>query len=162
MTLAALYAVMALAEARPPSSPIVAEIHASAPDGAVDVVLVGASARGVLSRDLAHHRDPVSTRLQPRILAGDGEVLELVGYRLARHDQPGDTLVTYTLLCEVSSAASVWVVWYENHQEVPTSLYVGEGTLSAGESGGASRLEVQVARVDVDETLSLSGLVRRP
>lgn len=115
----------------------------------------------VLDQDVSAHRDPVSTQLQPALTKGEATVHWLVGYRLSAHDQPGDTLVTCALLLQVSEPSQpVRALWYEDHQEVPTTLFVGGGKLSSGQQGGAASVDLRVKEVEFGDELAISGLVR--
>lgn len=152
-------------EAKAPSvrPSLVAEVTATADDGRVEVVLTGDrnDKKRVLARDPALHRDPVSTALTPRIgKGGESEVYELYGWRLSRMNEPGDVLVTYALLVEVPPAGGpVWALWYEDHQEVPTRLWTGEGTLTTSPRG-ASQLVLDLTDADGGEKLHVEGLLR--
>lgn len=151
-------------EAKKTVEPVVyADLHVTAADGAVDVVLTGgAPAQGrALGPDVNVHVDAVTTMLAPQLAKGIGSVAELTGYRLSRLNDPGDTVVTYVLLLETTPGASaVKAVWWENHREVPTRLYAGEGTLG-DVHGGARSLALTVA--DAEGTkLTVEGVVRLP
>ncbi len=140
-----------------------ADLHVTAADGAVDVVLTGGpSAQGrVLGPDANVHVDEITTMLAPQLPKGTGAVAELTGYRLSQVNDPGDTVVTYVLLLETTPGArAVKALWWENHREVPTRLYVGEGTLGDAH-GGARSLVLNVA--DAEGTkLTVEGVVRLP
>lgn len=76
-------------------------------------------------------QDPVTTELTPRLLPEKGSTTRLLtGYRLTEHDAPGDTLVTYKLLLETDATGKLSGFWYEDHMEVPRSLWRVVGTLS--------------------------------
>lgn len=146
--------------ADPPAA--VAQLTASSDDGRVEVVLDGTRQRSrSLLRDPAAHRDPITTALDPKLAKGEADVLTLTGYRLSRLNEPGDVLVTYVLVLEVprAGAGPVHALWWENHQEVPTRLWTGEGTLEAVPNG-ASKLELQLTDADHGDALAVSGLVR--
>lgn len=76
-------------------------------------------------------QDPVTTAFTPSVVPEKGATTWLlVGHRLHAHDQPGDTLTTYTLLLEIGRAGEVAGWWHEDHMEVPTSLWRVTGTLT--------------------------------
>ena len=105
--------------------------------------------RGV-RMDLAAQQDAVTTALTPALERRPGaETCLWVGHRLATHDAPGDTLVTYALLAETAGDA-VQGVWYEDHMEVPRTLQLARGrlvgralslALEANELADAGRIE---------------------
>ncbi len=163
MIAALLWMTMSDADAKPISHPdVVAQVTATAVDGQVDVVLTGIrKGKGrVLPRDPAVHRDPVTTMLEPRLERGDAEVYQVTGYRLSRLNDPGDVRVTYTLLVEVPEAGGpVWAMWWEDHMEIPTSLWVGEGTLTTAPRG-ASQLVLDLKHTDYGDALRVEGLIR--
>lgn len=115
----------------------------------------------VLDEDVSAHRDPTSTQLRPSLTKGEATVHWLVGYRLSAHDHPGDTLVTCALLLQVSEPSQpLRALWYEDHQEVPTTLFIGGGKLSPGVQGGAAKVDLRVKEVDYGDELAISGLIR--
>jgi hypothetical protein len=72
--------------------------------------------------------DPVTTQLTPKLMRKDGTTtFELTGYRLSEHEVPADTRVTMVLLVEVQGD-QVTGYWYQDHQEVPTSMWQVEGS----------------------------------
>lgn len=72
--------------------------------------------------------DPITTQLTPKLIRRPGTTTyELTGYRLSEHEVPADTRVTMVLLIEVLSD-QVTGYWYQDHQEVPTSMWQVEGT----------------------------------
>ncbi len=72
--------------------------------------------------------DPITTQLTPKLLRREGTTTyELTGYRLSEHEVPADTRVTMVLLIEVIGEL-VSGYWYQDHQEVPTSMWQVEGT----------------------------------
>ncbi len=79
----------------------------------------------------AQQQDPVTTELTPKVVAEKGSTTWLLtGYRLTEHDAPGDTLVTYKLLLEIDAKGDVSGWWYEDHMEVPRSLWKVGGALA--------------------------------
>lgn len=138
-----------------------ADIHVTADDGEVSVVLAGGPFRDhrSLGADPSVHLEPLSTMLEPQLAKGSGRVLQLTGYRLSSVHDPGDTLVTYVLLLEVppSGTGAVQAIWWEDHQEVPTRLYSGAGTLGEPHGGG-QLLTLAVSGDDV--ALHIDGTVR--
>lgn len=146
-----------------PHAPVAfAELSVRTSDSSVAVVLSGDGVRSgrVIGADPAAHVDPESTAWAPRAIRGEGQVAELVGYRLSQHEDPGDTVVTYALLLEASApgVGPVRAVWFENHMEVPTRLYAGEGRLGPAK-GGAQALQLTVTDAD-GESLAIDGLIR--
>lgn len=78
--------------------------------------------RGV-DPDPTRQADPISTAPRPRVLPEKGSTAWLlVGHTLSRHDEPGDTVVTWTLLCEVHADGTLEGFWWEDHMEVPIAL----------------------------------------
>jgi len=149
-----------------PSPPdAVAELTAALHTRPVEVVLTDAVQwpESSLVPEVEAHRDPVTTLLRPGLEDGPGEVLRLIGHRLSKHDEPGDTLVTYSLVLQLPAAGKgkVIALWHEDHQEMPTSLFLGGGTLEPGRGLGASRLDLRLQDVDGDDQLTVSGLLRR-
>lgn len=148
------------ATAKAPRS--LADIHVTADDGEVSVVLAGGPFREhrTLGADPSVHLDPLSTMLEPHLAKGAGRVVELTGYRLSSHHDPGDTIVTYVLLLEVppSGTGAVQAIWWEDHREVPTRLYSGAGTL--GEPHGGGQMLDLVVTGDDGVALHLDGIVR--
>ena len=72
--------------------------------------------------------DPITTQLTPKLVRKPGTTtFELTGYRLSEHEVPADTRVTMVLLVEVLGDL-VSGYWYQDHQEVPTSMWQVEGT----------------------------------
>lgn len=162
---AALVALLSTeSEAKKTVEPVsFAALHVTAEDGAVDVVLTGGpAAQGrALGPDANAHVDEISTLLTPKLEKGTGAVVELTGYRLSRVNDPGDTVVTYVLLLETTPGTlGVKALWWENHQEVPTRLYVGDGTLGAV-AGGARTVVLHVADPE-GARLTVEGVVRIP
>ena len=160
---AVVIAVMSTeAEAKKTVEPVsYADLHVTAVDGAVDVVLTGGEpAQGrALGPDVNAHVDEITTMLTPSLVKGVGAVVELTGYRLSKVNDPGDTVVTYVLLLETTpGSTAVKAVWWENHREVPTRLYSGDGTL--GEAHGGAR-SVVLHVVDAEGTaLTVEGVIR--
>ena len=86
--------------------------------------------RGVDGR-AAVQQDPITTELTPKVVPEKGSTTWLLtGYRLTEHDAPGDTLVTYSFLLEIDAAGAVSGWWYEDHMEVPRSLWKVDGALA--------------------------------
>lgn len=109
--------------------------------------------KGVDPRAAAQH-DEVTTELTPKVVPEKGSTTWLLtGHRLTEHDEPGDTLVTYKLLLEIDAKGGVSGWWYEDHMEVPRSLWKVDGTLD----GRALTLALTGA-----EPRSVSGLLYRP
>ncbi|MDP2305550.1 MAG: hypothetical protein Q8P18_05950 [Pseudomonadota bacterium] len=76
-------------------------------------------------------QDAVTTAFTPTLVPAKGTTSWLlVGHRLHEHDEPGDTLVTYTLLLEIDRTGAIAGWWHEDHMEVPTSLWRVSGTLA--------------------------------
>ena len=111
---------------------IVVQAEIQHPAGALPVVLVESKAwadRGVDPRAKAQ-QDPITTAFTPTVVPEKGaNTWLLTGYRLHAHDEPGDTLVTYTLLLEIDADGAIEGWWHEDHMEVPTSLWKVTGTL---------------------------------
>lgn len=149
---------LALAHAKgPPMPDVLAAVTVASSDGEdqVSLTLHKAFKNRVLGEP-ARHLDPVSTQLEPRPVAGAGTVYWLVGHGLEDHDSPGDTVVTYSLLLEVQEASgSVRALWWENHMEVPTSLFSGEGELLV--HGDGAHLELKMTHTEHGDALALSG-----
>ena len=102
----------------------------------------------------------MTTALQPRTERASGvQTLWLTGHRLSQHETPGDTLVTYALLLEVQDDEAVRVYWFEDHMEVPTSLWTASGTLR----GAALQLDLtEVVDADIPPSvIRVNGLLRR-
>ena len=75
-------------------------------------------------------QDAITTAFTPSVVPEKGATTWLlVGHRLHEHDEPGDTLVTYSLLLEIDRTGAVAGWWHEDHMEVPTSLWKVTGTL---------------------------------
>lgn len=107
----------------------------------------------------AEQQDPITTQLTPKVKRDAGvETIQLSGYHLSEHEQPGDTRVTGVLLLTVSGD-SVSGFWYEDHQEVPTMLWSVTGTWERSGKGGA--LKLSLAPVDGGPTGSATGLMRQ-
>ncbi|RME27590.1 MAG: hypothetical protein D6798_04235 [Deltaproteobacteria bacterium] len=107
--------------------------------------------------DPSVQRDPVHTGLTPTLEASLGtETCLWTGYRPGTHEQAGDTLLTYALLIEHPPAGPLHAFWYEDHQEVPRTLYAGQGSLDG------HQLRLQLVDVDGGPPATLEGLVRRP
>jgi hypothetical protein len=151
-------------EAKKPVEPVAyADLHVTAPDGAVDVVLTGGppAVGRTLGADPNVHVDEITTVLTPHLAKGAGAVAELTGYRLSRVNDPGDTIVTYVLLLETAPGSrDVKALWWENHQEVPTRLYTGDGKLG-DKKGGAHSLALTVTDAEGTQ-LVVEGVVRLP
>lgn len=76
-------------------------------------------------------QNAISTAFTPSVVPEKGATTWLlVGHRLQEHDEPGDTLVTYSLLLEIDRAGAIAGWWHEDHMEVPTSLWRVTGTLT--------------------------------
>ena len=76
-------------------------------------------------------QDAITTAFTPALVPEKGTTTWLlVGHRLHEHDEPGDTLVTYSILLEIDRAGAVAGWWHEDHMEVPTSLWRVTGTLT--------------------------------
>lgn len=77
--------------------------------------------------EAAELRDPISTMLRPRTLKARGsESWWLQGWRLSRHEEAGDTVVTYSLLLQAQDGA--WSgYWYEDRMQVPTTMWTVTG-----------------------------------
>lgn len=149
-------------EAKPADPVSFAQIHVATSDGEVSVVLSGGPAVDgrALGPDPSVHIDPISTMLVPHLAKGPGRVAQLTGYRLSSVHDPGDTVVIYVLLLEVppSGTGAVQAIWWENHQEVPTRLYSGSGTLAEPHGGG--QMLVLTVTGDDGAALALDGTVR--
>jgi len=108
----------------------------------------------------SEQRHAVTTALQPRTQKAAGvQTLWLTGHGLSQHETPGDTLVTYVLLLEVQEGDVVRGYWFEDHMEVPTSLWTAAGTLRG------VKLELDLTEV-VDANIPptvirVNGLLRR-
>ena len=108
--------------------------------------------------------DPITTQLTPKLLRKAGTTtFELIGYRLSEHDVPADTRVTMVLLIEVSAdqiSDQVSGYWYQDHQEVPTSMWQVEGTwIRVNQHAG--RLSLVLFPVDnVGPGGAATGLIR--
>lgn len=113
----------------------------------------------------SQQRDPVTTRLTPNLVRKAGvTTFELVGYRLSEHEVPADTRVTMVLLVEVQRSLGgehpLTGFWYEDHQEVPTSMWQVEGSWARrGRHAGTINL-VLFPVDDVGPGGAASGLVR--
>jgi hypothetical protein len=82
---------------------------------------------------VAELQDPITTQLTPKLVSREGTTtFELTGYRLSEHEVPADTRVTMVLLIELSTqhgrTEQLSGYWYQDHQEVPTSMWQVEGT----------------------------------
>jgi hypothetical protein len=144
--------------AKPKEPEVIAQVTAGP---AQEIVLAGRRERGrAVPREGSTLRDPVSTALTVRLDRGDADVLALTGWRLARLNDPGDVIVTYTLMVEVPPTGdAVHVLWHEDHQEVPTSLYVGEGTIERHERAGWT-VRADVKDVEHGDVVRIEGLIR--
>lgn len=107
------------------------------------------------------HLTQPSTAFKPDLDRGDGEVWWLVGHRLHTLNNPGDVTVTASLLVAVPAGGdgAVRALWHEDHQTVPTELWVGGGTWAAT-GAGAGALELSLKETEVESTLSVAGLLR--
>lgn len=112
----------------------------------------------------AHLTQP-ATALSPALVSGTGEVVWLVGYALTQREAPGDTLRTYSLLLELApnpEPGVVRAVWFEDRGEVPRDLYAGFGRVEKGAIPGVLRVELPLQHLEYGDTLTVTGLVRRP
>jgi hypothetical protein len=108
--------------------------------------------------------DPITTQLAPKLVRKAGTTtFELTGYRLSEHEVPADTRVTMVLLIEVSEDQGrnqISGYWYQDHQEVPTSLWQVEGTWTRVNQH-AGRLSLVLFPVDnVGPGGAATGLIR--
>ncbi len=106
--------------------------------------------------DPAVQRDPIHTGLTPTLTASKGtETCLWTGYRPGTHEAAGDTLLSYALLIEQPPDGVVHAFWYEDHQEVPRTLYAGQGSVEG------RQLRLQLLDVDNGPSAKLEGLMRR-
>lgn len=115
--------------------------------------------RRALGDDPSRHVNAVTTMLEPKPVGGDDTLYWLVGYGLEAHEQPGDTRVTYSLLVQVPAAGDdVRALWWEDHMQVPTSLFSGSGALTAGEV--VRELKLSLGDVAYGDELVVTGAIR--
>lgn len=128
-----------------------------------DVVLTGfAPLHGrTIGADVGSQRDEITTVFTPQLAKGDADVYHLTGWGLSQIDNPGDLVVEYQLLLAVPAGGSgaVSALLYENHQEVPTLLWQGEGTLGPVVGRGQA-LSLTLTDVDGGEPLTVTGTLR--
>ncbi|MCO4748294.1 MAG: hypothetical protein KC912_26100 [Proteobacteria bacterium] len=140
---------------------VIAEVTTTEADRSEEVVLTLHKQwkRRSLGDDPSRHLDPISTALEPKPTSGDDTVYWLVGYGLEAHEQPGDTRVTYSLLVQVAeSGETVQTLWWEDHMEVPTSLFNGSGTLTQTEA--SAQLSAKLKHIEYGDELAISGSIR--
>lgn len=115
-----------------------------------------------LVQDSTLWRDPLSTAFTPAVQSGDATLVWLVGYGLSAHENPGDTLVTRSLVIQLPRTPQelATAIWFEDHQEVPTNLFIGGGRVTSGQGKAASTLDLKVKDVDYGDVLSITGLLR--
>lgn len=133
------------------------DIQTSAHAARVTLQLASRHPGHVFVQDLGQWTDRITTLLTPALSPGDGEVVRLVGYLLTRHESPGDTVVTWTLVVQ-TGGAELRAILHEDRQELPTTLYVGGGRLVP--LGSSSRVELRLRDPVDGGEVSVDGLVR--
>lgn len=160
-----LLALTMSADAKPPKTPeTVAVVTLTAEDGSQEFTLTEHQRLARKAFGDGSHLDPVSTAFSPDLMRGEDDLYWLVGYRLSEVNDPGDVLVTGSLLLLVPPGEGPWTVkalWHENRMAVPTSLYTGQGILTPGNAGGADVLSLQLTDAEYGDPLTLTGLLRR-
>ncbi len=114
-----------------------------------------------LDPDVNAHREQPSTTLSPALVKGKGTVVWFVGRDLGEHDNPGDTVRTWSLLLQVDGA-NAKALWYEDHMEVPRTYATGAGTAKPGKHPGVLEVELALTDADYSDPVTVKATIRKP